>query len=107
MPKPRFCIAIKEGEAWLPGDIAAIRAVYPKLNDRVLSGYQNDSICGTWEVLADAVYAGGAHSLKNRGWRAVGREKYIWAERIAPLMDVDNNASPSFCYFRDKLRELT
>ena len=108
-PKPlaRFCIAIEEGEAWLLGDDSAITSTYPNLRCDVLEGYKNDAICGTWEVLADAVYAGGARSLKNRGWRAVGREKSIWAERIAPLMDVDNNASPSFCYFRDKLRELT
>ena len=108
-PKPttRFCIAIEEGEAWLLGDDSAITTAYPNLRCDVLERYENDSICGTWEVLADAVYNGGARSLKNRGWRAVGREKSIWAERIAPLMDVENNASPSFCYFREKLRELT
>ena len=108
-PKPltRFCIAIEEGEAWLLGDIPAIKAAYPKLDDRVLSGYINDSICGTWELLADAVYAGGSGALRSQGWQLVGREKSAWSERIAPLMDVDNNASPSFCYLRDKLRELT
>ena len=106
-PLTRFCIAIEEGEAWLLGDDSAITAAYPNLRCDVLESYENDAICGTWEVLADAVYAGGARSLKNRGWRAVGREKSIWAERIAPLMDVENNASPSFCYFREKLRELT
>ena len=108
-PKPltRFCIAIEEGEAWLLGDDLAITAAYPNLRCDVLESYENDAICGTWEVLADAVYTGGSVSLKNRGWRAVGREKSLWAERIAPLMDVDNNASPSFCYFREKLRELT
>ena len=74
---------------------------------RVLSGYKNDSICGTWEVLADAVYAGGSSALKKQRWWSVGREKFAWSKKIAPLMDVDNNASPSFCYFREKLRELT
>ena len=73
----------------------------------MLDSYKNDSICGTWEVLADAVYTGGARLLKKQGWWAVGREKTAWAERIALLMDVENNASPSFCYFRGKLRELT
>ena len=108
-PKPitRFCIAIEEGEAWFLGDVGAVRTAYPKRNDHVLNGYKNDSICGTWEVLADAVYTGGSTALKNRGWQAVGREKSVWSERIAPLMDVDNNASPSFRYFREKLRELT
>lgn len=106
-PKTRFCIAIEEGEAWLLGDIPAIRAAYPRLNERVLIGYQNDSICGTWELLADAVYSGGSSALENQGWQSVGREKSAWSRRISPLMDVENNASPSFCYFREKLRELT
>ena len=108
-PKPmtRCCIAIEEGEAWLLGDDSAIIAAYPNLRHDVLESYENDSICGTWEVLADAVCTGGARSIENGGWRAVGREKFIWAERITPLMDLENNASTSFCYFREKLRELT
>ena len=106
-PETRFCIAIEEGEAWLLGDAPAIKAAYPNLKEYVLNGYVNDSICGTWELLADAVYVGGSSALKNQSWWAVGREKSAWSGRIAPLMDIDNNASPSFCYFRDKLRELT
>ena len=105
-PETRFCIAIEEGEAWLLGDIPAIKATYPKAKDDVLSRYKNDAICGTWEFLADAVYQGGANGLKKKGWAAVGQEKSIWAERIAPHMDVAINASPSFCYFQKKIREL-
>ena len=45
-------------------------------------------------------------ALKNKGRGAVGREKSIWAEKIAPEMNVEQNASPSFRYFRDKIREL-
>ena len=108
-PKPvtQFCMAIEEGEAWLLGDVPAIRAAYPKAKNDVLNYYKNDSICGTWEFLADAVYIGGSNKLKNKGWQAVGKEKSAWAEKIAPRMDVDNNASPSFQYFRKKLREFT
>ena len=105
-PETRFCIAIEEGEAWLLGDIPAIKATYPKAKDDVLSRYKNDAICGTWEFLADAVSQGGANGLKKKGWAAVGQEKSIWAERIAPHMDVAINASPSFCYFQKKIREL-
>ena len=107
-PKPdtRFCIAIEEGEAWLLGDIPAIKAAYPQARDAVLNGYVNDSICGTWEVLADAVFPGGSRALTRRGGQAVGREKSVWATNIPPLMDVENNASPSFRYFREKLRAL-
>ncbi|MCY4553535.1 MAG: DUF4276 family protein [Candidatus Poribacteria bacterium] len=105
-PETRFCIAIEEGEAWLLGDISAIKAAYPKAKDNLLSNYKNDSICGTWELLADAVFSGGSSALKNRGWQAAGREKYAWAQKITPHMNVNKNASPSFCYFRDKMREL-
>lgn len=107
-PKPdtRFCIAIEEGEAWLLGDIPAIRAAYPQAREAVLNGYVNDSICGTWELLAEAVFPGGSRALKKKGGQAVGREKSAWATKISPLMDVENNASPSFRYFREKLRAL-
>ena len=102
----RFCIAIEEGEAWLLGDISAIKAAYPQAKANILNNYQNDSICNTWELLAEAVFIGGLKALEKKGTRAIGIEKSEWAERIAPQMNVDKNASPSFCYFRDKIREL-
>lgn len=105
-PETRFCIAIEEGEAWLLGDLAAVKAAYPKAKDNVLDRYENDAICDTWEILADAVFQGGANGLENKGGAAVGHEKSRWAERIAPHMNVDNNTSPSFCYFQKKIREL-
>ena len=105
-PETRFCIAIEEGEAWLLGDLDAIKTAYPKAKNNVLNGYINDSICGTWELLADAIYPGGSSKLKLKGWQGVGKEKSNWAEKITPHLDVENNASPSFCYFRGKVREL-
>ena len=105
-PETRFCIAIEEGEAWLIGDIPAIKTAYPKAKDNVLSNYKNDSICGTWELLADAIFTGGSRALGKKPWYVIGKEKSTWAEKIAPEMNVDKNASPSFCYFRDKIREL-
>ena len=108
-PKPlaRFCIAIEEGEAWLLGDIPAIKRAYPKAKDRALKAYENDSVCGTWECLANAVYPGGEEALSKKGWQGVGREKSIWAEKIAPLMDVESNKSPSFHYFKNTLQRLS
>lgn len=105
-PESRICIAIEEGEAWFLGDMNAIKSAYIKAKDSVLGSYVNDDICGTWEKLADAVYAGGARKLIKKGWQAVGIEKSKWAENISPHMDINNNKSPSFCYFRDKLQEL-
>ncbi|MDO9162147.1 MAG: hypothetical protein Q8N35_16015 [Methylococcaceae bacterium] len=105
-PETRFCIAVEEGEAWFLGDIEAIKQAYPKSKDAVLNAYASDSICGTWEKLADAVYKGGAQRLSSQGWQVVGAEKSVWAEQITPYMDLDNNTSPSFNYFLGKLREL-
>ena len=105
-PETRFCIAIEEGEAWFLGDLAAVKKAYPKAKDRVLKSYTNDSICGTWEKLAEAIYPGGAAALLSRGGPAVGIEKSKWAEAISPHMTIAENRSPSFSYFRDKLKEL-
>ena len=107
-PRPRtcFCLAIEEGEAWLLGDRHAVLQAYPGARQEILDGYVNDSICGTWEKLADAVYPGGSVALSKKGWQAVGKEKSKWAEDISPGMDVHNNSSPSFQYFRDAIRVL-
>jgi hypothetical protein len=105
-PETRFCIAIEEGEAWFLGDIPAIKSAYPKARDAVLNAYINDSICGTWERLADAIYSGGSPALSAKGWQGIGAEKSQWAQMITPHMDVTTNASPSFAYFRQTLLEL-
>ena len=85
---------------------AAVRRAYPKAREQVLRDYQNDAICGTWETLAEAVYPGGLAKLKDQGSQAAGAEKSRWAEAIAPYIDPERNQSPSFQYFRAKLREL-
>lgn len=105
-PETRFCIAIEEGEAWFLGDLVAIKSAYPKAKDDILNSYENDSICGTWEKLADAVYGGGAKALSRKGWQAIGAEKSRWAESISPRMDVNRNTSPSFRSFRNHMRLL-
>jgi hypothetical protein len=105
-PEARFCLAIEEGEAWFLGDIPAIKKAYPEAKEVILKAYVNDSICGTWEHLANAVYKGGSNALATKGWQAIGTEKCQWAEKISPHMDVKNNTSPSFCYFQGRLLEL-
>ena len=105
-PETRFCIAIEEGEAWLLGDLAAIKKAYPRAKNNILNAYKIDAICGTWEQLADAVYAGGSVALSKKGFQVVGEQKFLWAQKVAPHMDVANNQSPSFNYFRDKLKQL-
>ena len=107
-PRPRtlFRIAIEEGEAWLLGDRVAVKAAYPNTRDAVLNGYSQDSICGTWEVLADAVHQGGAAKLKQLGFPADGEAKCEWARNIAPHLDIDSNQLKSFQVFRDGVRYL-
>lgn len=107
-PRPRtlFRIAIEESEAWLLGDRAAVKAAYPGAKDSVLDGYVPDSICGTWEVLADAVRPGGAARLKQSGYPETGTAKREWAEKIAPHVDVTRNRSKSFQVFRDGVKAL-
>ena len=58
-----FCLAVEEIEAWLLGDRHALLSAYPHAKMHVLNTYVQDSICGTWEVLADAVYPGGTSKL--------------------------------------------
>jgi len=97
-PKPQtlFCLAIEEFEAWYLGDLNAIRKAYPYAKNTVLNSYVNDSICGTWELLADAIYKGGSKELNKRGRQSVGEQKSVWAGTISPHMNVNENISPSF-----------
>lgn len=105
-PETRFCIAIEEGEAWFLGDIPAIKLAYPEAKNSELKKYENDSICETWELLADAIFPGGRKELSSKNWQVIGAQKSKWAEKISPHMDIKNNKSPSFNHFRNKLLEL-
>ncbi len=106
-PNTLFRIAIEEGEAWLLGDRNAVKSAYPRARDRHLNEYLQDSICGTWETLANAVYPGGSQKLKQLGWPHIGQAKCEWAKKIAPHMDVERNKSNSFQVFRDGIKKMT
>ena len=105
-PKALFRIAIEESEAWLLGDRAAVKSAYSSAREAVLNGYVQDSICGTWEVLADAVHPGRSNQLKQSGYPEAGIAKCEWARKIAPQMDINSNNSKSFQVFRDGVRNL-
>ncbi len=105
-PITLFRIAIEEGEAWLLGDRNAIKTAYPRAKEQVLNGYMQDSICGTWEKLADAIYPEGSQKLKQLGWPYTGQAKCEWAKNIAPHLDVESNQSRSFQTFRNGIRNL-
>ena len=99
-----FCIAIEEMEAWLLGDYEAIKMAYPELKDRFLSKYSSyvqDSICDTWEFLADLLTAGGKKEFfeTHRTVFEIGKKKEEWADKIGEVMDIRHNNSPSFNLF--------
>ncbi|MGB3198519.1 MAG: hypothetical protein WBB17_12405 [Saprospiraceae bacterium] len=105
-PKTLFRLAIEEVEAWYLGDQLALTNAYPRAKLQVIEGYVQDSVCGTWELLADAVHPGGAAAIKKEGWPLPGQVKHDWALRIGPLMDIEHNQSPSFHKLCDGLRRL-
>ena len=105
-PTTLFRIAIEESEAWLLGDRQAVKAAYPRVRESVLDRYEQDSICDTWELLADAVHPGGSARLKREGYPVAGEAKCGWARNIAPHMNVDQNLSKSFQVFRDGVKRL-
>ena len=105
-PNMLFRIAIEEMEAWYFGDRQALTTAYPKAKIDVLNRYAQDSVCGTWELLADAIYTGGSTAIKKVGWPLPGQIKCEWAEKIGPLLDPDRNVSPSFGKLRDGLHRL-
>lgn len=93
-----FCIAIEEMEAWLLGDRNALIKAYPEARESILKTYKQDSICGTWEVLANVLYKGGIKKFKKDcpTFREVGKYKSEWANNIGRYMQLDTNLSPSF-----------
>lgn len=105
-PRVKFRIAIEEMEAWLLGDLNAIKSTYSNAKINVLDSYVQDSICGTWEKLADAIYPGGATKLKSLGWPHIGQVKCDWAKKIAPVVAPDDNISESFQAFRTGVLNL-
>jgi hypothetical protein len=105
--KTMFRLAIEETEAWYFGDAAALLLGYPKAKQTIIDRYRQDSVCGTWELLADAIHTGGSVAILKTGWPLPGQIKHEWANRIGPHMNPDANQSPSFGKLRDGLRRLT
>lgn len=105
-----FCIAIEEMEAWLLGDKDAVHKTFPKARISNLTGYIQDEIVstGTWELLADIVYPGGAKKMKKDcpTFREIGAIKFDWAEKIGSNIDIHKNTSPSFQYFIKKINSI-
>ena len=94
-------IAIEELEAWLFGDVDAVRAVFPRVprNLEKKRGFRDpDAIRGgTWEAFE--------RILKKAGYFRTGLPKIQAARQIAQHIDPDRNRSHSFRVFRDAVLE--
>ena len=101
-----FRIAIEEIEAWYLADHNAIRLAYKTAKLGAAQHYQQDSICGTWELLADVLHPGGIRAISKSGHPLPGDLKHEWAAKIGPLLDVENSTSPSFRKFCEGVRRI-
>ncbi len=98
-------LCVEEMEAWLLGDRQAIQRAYPQADLRVIDRYEQDSICGTWEVLARCLHPAQAERLIRIGYPAVGQYKHRWSRNISRHLDIDRNVSPSLIRFVDRLHQ--
>ena len=64
-----------------------------------MDSYEQDSVCGTWEVLCRAI-SENAEELIDIGYPAIGHYKALWAETISRYMLPQKNVSPSFTTFK-------
>ena len=101
-PETSICLAIEEGEAWFLGDAKALFSAYPHAKKQVLATYKQDSICGTWEKLAEVV----GFEYKNKSYQEVGLKKREWAEKITPYMEIKNNKSLSFQHLITEIKSI-
>ncbi len=82
-----FRLAIEETESWFLADRSAIERAYPKARLAKLMRMQPDAVVGAWEVLANVIGM--------RPDRVSGLDKFEWANRIAPHLNLDQPGSPS------------
>lgn len=97
-PVVLFRIAIEETEAFYLGDQSAIKRAFPNANLKKMKDYEQDSVCGTWELFQQVV---GART----------EDKVDWAERMAVHLGIEwrgknVNRSPSFRHLCTAVRKL-
>lgn len=89
-PRVLFRLAIEETESWFIADVDAVLAAYPKARTQKLRKIAPDDVVGAWEELAAAL---GVKTV------VAGTDKYAWAERISPHLDLEEPRSPSLRKF--------
>ncbi|WP_261644195.1 DUF4276 family protein, partial [Erwinia mallotivora] len=101
--KSDFIFAVEELESWYLGDRTALLKFNQNINVDILNTYIQDSICGTWELLAAAE---DPNILKAGKRSSVTLDKKKeWSKKIPIHMDINSNLSPSFNHFRKILTE--
>ena len=91
-----IAISVEEMESWILAGKNAILLAYPDADMDRLSEYEQDSVCGTWEVLCDVILRDQSPRIRRIGYPAIGQYKATWAEKISKYMLPGNNVSPSF-----------
>lgn len=81
-------VAVEEMEAFYLGDRAAVKRSFPRARLGRLTGYTQDSVCGTWELFREVI--GAEHE-----------DKPTWGEAMGAVLGVDwprlgRNQSTSF-----------
>jgi hypothetical protein len=93
-----FRIAVEEIESWFIADPDAIKAAYPRAKIHKLDGYQPDKIVGAWELLADV--------LDKKRDECDGSDKFEWAQKISPHLDLHDPKSTSLYFFIQGVERL-
>ena len=86
-----FRIAVEETESWFIADASAVKSAYPNVDLNKIPKSPPDSIIGAWENLAKA--------LGRKPEDCVGADKFEWAKRISPYLDLNDPKSPSLNTF--------
>jgi len=82
-----FRLAIEETESWFIADADAVVAAFPRARTQKMRRIAADDIIGAWEELAAAL------GIKTSA--VTGSDKYAWAERISPYLNLQEPQSPS------------
>jgi len=90
-PRVLFRLAIEETESWFIADVSAILKAYPRAQTQKLRRIPADEVVGAWEELATAL------GIKTSV--VTGADKYVWAERISPCLNLEDPCSPSLRRF--------
>lgn len=98
-PKVMFRLAVEETESWFIADMSALQQAYPgQLKKNVLKNIKPDAVIGAAEKLAEAI------GLNPR--MVAGPTKFQWAKKIAPHLNLEKPASPSFGKLIDGIGRL-